>query len=214
MKRSAVEEAGGCEESPRTWEDLLLQLKISARHPIAFVPEYLVGIRVRPDSLSQGRKAMLAGWLELRERIRQLFPQVPAFVHDWGHASRCVQMAESFAWRGKYGRCATLLFDALRHDPEYVRCFLQYRLERSLRLRLQRPAMSRPGAPFAKWDPRTPSELNPFGLPPEGGALLRLHEKRARIVAALDEKLALRPARPSPDCALQHLNSGASEQIC
>jgi glycosyltransferase involved in cell wall biosynthesis len=190
MKRSAIEEAGGCEESPRTWEDLLLQLKVSARHPIAFVPEYLVGIRVRSDSLSQGRQAMLAGWLELRRRIRELFPQVPRYVHDWGHASRCVQMAESFAWQGKFRRCAALLFDALRHDPQYVRRFLQYRLARRIRVHNARPQRSLPGAPFPLWDPAETSRLDPFGLPGEGGALLRLHEKRVRMLAALDEELA------------------------
>lgn len=136
MKRSAVLEAGGCDEALRSWEDLLLQLEISARHSIGNVPDFLVGYRVRPNSLSADRAAMLAGWQAVRRRLRERFPQVPRKVHAWAYARRCLELAESFAWKGSYARCAALLLQALHHDPQRTTLFLAWRGKRRLMRRL------------------------------------------------------------------------------
>lgn len=196
VRRAALEAVGGCEESPRTWEDLLLQLKLSASYPIAYVPEFLVGCRVRGDSLSRDQERMLAGWRELRARISELFPQVPQAVHDWGHAARVTEMAEGFAWQGRYGRSAALLADALRHDPAYVLRFLAHRIGRRIARMAGGGARSAPGAPFLEWDPRQPSGLRPHGPDAEGGSLRRLRERRQAELARLD--LELRRASGPP----------------
>lgn len=201
MKRSAVKEACGCDEAFRSWEDLLLQLKISARHPIAFVPQYLVGYRISPGSLSQHVDDMLNTWLQLRERIKQLFPQIPNYVHDWAHGTRCVHFAESFAWRGRYLKCAKLLFSALRHDPRWTLRFLSYRIMRHLKLRLSQSVEAKQGLPFLDSSPEEQQHLQTSDSPAEGRALLRLHQERVRILAELDRKLALGvPARRGTCC--------------
>lgn len=190
MKRSAVQQAGGCEEGWRTYEDLLLQLKISASWPIAFVPLYLVGYRVQAGSLSQSMDAMAAEWLQLDRHIRQLFPHVPRHVHDWGHARRCAEIAESFAWRGQYGRSASFLWKAIRHDPEWSLRYLQHRVARHVRRRLGAPRAAREGPRFFDADPCEPLNYDPHGAPLTGGGLARLEHLRLARLAALDERLA------------------------
>jgi glycosyltransferase involved in cell wall biosynthesis len=189
MRRSSVEAVGGCEQSPRTWEDLLLQLKISAAHEIAFVPEYLVGIRLRRGSLSQRTDEMLAGWRQIRARLRELFPQVPARIHNWGHAFRMLEIAESYAWRGRYGASAARLLDALAHDPAFGVRFLQYRLARSARRRLQAKVEHQRGRNFFDYEPDEPAGLDPFGIAAEGAALLKLREKRLNEIVQVDQAL-------------------------
>ena len=190
MKRCAVEAVGGCEESPRTWEDLLLQLKISAAHEIAFVSEYLVGIRLRRESLSQQTDEMLAGWRQVRARVPELFPQVPACIHNWGHAIRLLEIAESYAWRGRYLASAAQLFEALAHDPAFVLRFVRYRIARSARRRFRSPIGHQPGRDFFDYSSKEPAGLDPFQIAAEGPGLLKLRDKRMKEVAELDEALA------------------------
>ena len=190
MKRSAVEAVGGCEEVPRTWEDLLLQLKLSAAYELAYVPEYLVGVRVRRESLSQRTDEMLAGFREVRARIRELFPQVPAWIHRSGEAFRLVEIAESYAWDGRYQASASRLFEALRLDPRFVLQFLVHRLARSARLRLRKRVDCRPGRIFSDYGSREPAGLDPFGIAPEGPALKKLRETRLKRIDVVDEALA------------------------
>jgi glycosyltransferase involved in cell wall biosynthesis len=190
LKRSAVAEVGGFNESWRTWEDLLMQLKVSARHPIAFVPEFLVGYRLRSDTLSQNMDEMASVWLQLDQHIRQLFPNVPRHVHDWGHARRCADIAESFAWRRQLGRSAQFLLKAARCDPAWTVRFLQFRISRHLK---QRMAGRRPAPQplrFADADPDKAMDVDPHGAPVVGGALARLEAKRMQRISRLDEQSA------------------------
>lgn len=186
MRRSAVAAVGGYDPRLASWEDLLLQLRISARHPIAFVPEYLVGYRVRPDSLSADPHNMLGSWRAARGLIEELFPQVPRFVRDWAHARRCIELAESFAWRRDFVTCASLLAEGARHDPKRVAHVLGYRLARHLKRRLSRPAEAAAGPLFTECEP---AELFRRDAS-EGPALLRLEAERQRHLEDLDRSLA------------------------
>lgn len=200
IRRGVLEAVGGCEESPRTWEDMLLQLKVSASYEIACVPEFLVGCRVLGSSLSRDQERMLAGWRELRTRIRQLFPQVPDRVHSWGHSARVLEFAEAFAWQGKYGRSAALLAEALGHDPAYVLRFLAYRLLRRAARMSAGAGKTGAGPHFFELDPRRPSGLRPHGPPREGASIRRLRSRREAALARLDLELRKLSA-PRPEAA-------------
>lgn len=190
MKRSAVAEAGGCDESLRSWEDLLLQLTICSRHPIGFVPAYLVAYRLRPDSLTADIPQMLDGWRVVRRRIEAQFPQVPRRVHGWAHGKRCAMFAESFAWRRQYRTCASLLAEAMRYDPVRTSYFLKYRIARRLARHDNPSAIHKPIINFADCDPDQPQRLEAYEPRLEGGDLGKLEAKRTAELAKLDTIIA------------------------
>jgi glycosyltransferase involved in cell wall biosynthesis len=190
MKRSAVASAGGCDELLKSWEDLLLQLKISLRHPIGFVPEYLIGYRVRPGSLSSDPRNMLCNWRLARQRVKELFPEVPRFVSNWAHGRRCAGFAESFAWQGRFFATAELLLEALWYDPLWTLRFLTYRLTRRL-MRRRSPAVESSHSPaFLHCRPDQQIRLDPFDAGLGGSSLRRLEVKRAELLKAAGVTLA------------------------
>jgi glycosyltransferase involved in cell wall biosynthesis len=189
MKRSAVEEAGGCDESFKSWEDLLLQLAISDRYPIGFVPEYLVGYRLRTNSLSNDIDNMLRGWRAVRTRLASQFEDVPSFVHAWAHGTRCAMFAEGYAWRGRYRRSAALLLEALRQDPAWTSRFLRFRLARRARRGFSRPAPALAGPDFFDCDPSQPIVANLVEQRRGRGQFAKFEEDRLRTLAKLDERL-------------------------
>ena len=183
MRRDVVRELGGYDETLSSWEDLLLQLRISADHAIDHVPEYLVGYRVRPGSLSARPDNMLASWRKARQRIDQLFPQVPKFVRDWAHGKRCAELAEGFAWRAEYQRSAGLLAEALRHDPRWTSQWLALRSRRFVKRRTSKREPMAPGARFLDYDPRKEAVSSEK-------LLTALEDGRIAMLTKLDEDLA------------------------
>lgn len=181
MRSDVIRELGGYEETLSSWEDLLLQLQISDDHVIDYVPEYLVGYRVRPGSLSARPDNMLASWRRARERIDQLFPQVPRFVRDWAHGKRCAELAEGFAWKGEHRRTAGLLAEALRYDPRWTSHWLAFRSWRFVSRRGSKRATMAPR--FLDCDPAKEA------LPGEK-LLTALEESRIATLTKLDVELA------------------------
>ena len=182
MRRDVVRELAGYDEALSSWEDLLLQLRISANHAIDHVPEYLVGYRVRPGSLSARPDNMLASWRKARALIDELFPQAPRFVRDWAHGKRCAELAEGFAWKGDFRRSAALLTEALRHDPRWTSQWLAFRSRRFVSRRTSKREETPTAARFLDCDPR--NEV----LPSEK-LLIRLEEARIATLTKLDEDL-------------------------
>ena len=183
MRLDVVRELGGYDETLSSWEDLLLQLRISADHAIDHVPEYLVGYRVRPGSLSARPDNMLASWRNAHERIDQLFPEVPRFVRNWAHGKRCAELAESFAWRGEYRRTVRLLAEALRHDPRWTLEWLARRSKRFATRRISRREAEAPGPRFLDCDPAVE-------VLPSENLLPALDKSRIGTLTKLDEELA------------------------
>ena len=183
MRRDVVRELGGYDETLSSWEDLLLQLRISASHAIDHVPEYLVGYRVRPGSLSAMPDNMLASWRKARERIDRLFPQVPRFARKWAHGRRCADLAESFAWKGDYGQTLKLLAEAARFDPKWTAQWLAFRSWRFTARRISRQEAVASGRRFLDCDPH--NEELPSAMP-----LLALEEHRIATLTKLDRELA------------------------
>ena len=190
MKRSAVEKAGRLDESFRSWEDLLLQLAISSRHPIGFVPERLLGYRVRPGSLSKDIDAMDRSWRAVRMRLREQFPKVPGFVHAWAHGTRCAMFAEGYAWKRRYVRSAAWLLEAFRHDPGWTSEFLLYRLKRLVKKAFSAPEPPFEAPRFLDCDPSKPLLADPLEHSRTGTRFARFEQARLRTLADLDERLA------------------------
>ncbi len=186
MSRSAAIDAGGYDETLISWEDLFLFASICASHPVACVPEYLVGYRVRPGSLSADLRNMLGSWSLARRLIGRRFPQVPSFVHRWGHGRRTAELAEGFAWKGRYFTAARLLFDALLHDPVRTSSLLAYRLRRRLGGKARADESAAPH--FSDCDVAQPYRLSAFDSGLEGTRLRVLEAKRARTLDALDRR--------------------------
>ena len=197
MRRKAVVDAGGCEATYESWEDLILQLRITESHPVAFVPEYLVGYRVRGSSLSADPQNMLKSWRRAREELKLLFPNVPRFVHDWAHSLRILHLAESFAWRRSYSVSASLLAEAFQHDPARTWAVLRYRLARSVKGRRGRRRAHETAPLFLDCNPRERVLLNDYGLGSEGKQLRQLEAGRVSVLAALDQAL-VETARSAP----------------
>lgn len=188
MRRSALVEAGGFDETLASWEDLLVHIAVSARHPIAFVPEYLVGYRVRPGSLSADRQNMLDSWRVARQKIERQFPQVPRHVHRWGHSRRTLELAEGFAWQGHHSKSARLLAEALIADPERTLAFLSYRLKRKLGGKVRVDCGEAPL--FSKCDVARQYRLSAFDRGLEGARLRALDSRRERMMDEIDRRLA------------------------
>jgi glycosyltransferase involved in cell wall biosynthesis len=190
MDRRAVLAMGGFDTDLRNSEDLVFQARAAASFPIAFVPEYLVGYRVRSRSLSQDVIAMRDSWFQIHRRFADWFPQVPAYVHRWGHARRCMSMAESLALRKGYTSALRLVAIAVRQDPTWSLAFLSWRLGRTLSVRRERGPNTRSSRAFLKYDPTRPSceEDEIYGA--QGAMLRRLHQSRISRLNDLDRKLA------------------------
>lgn len=190
IKRSAIAEADGYDERLASWEDWLLQLRITARHPVAFVPEYLVGYRARPGSLSADPANMLQSWRAARRIAAEPFPHIPDEVQRWAHGKRCALLAESFAWRGRYGTAAALMGEAFRNDWRWTSSFLRFRAGRSLRNRFANRPPTLAGPLFADCDPAAAAAPTRSEAGAIGGGLRRLEEQRRRILEAIDRDLA------------------------
>ena len=183
IRRQSIQDVGGYDEALSSWEDLLLQLRISEKHPIDYVPEFLVGYRVRPGSLSATPHNMLASWRTAREMIETYFPQVPRFVRDWANGRRCAELAESFAWNGDHGTSGGLLAEAMRSDPQWTTRWLAYRTVRTIKRRISRPENDFDGPNFLDCDPTEDVR------PPEQ-VLPSLEKERIPRLTALDAELA------------------------
>ena len=190
MRRSVVADMGGYDESLASWEDLLLQLRISARAPIACLPEYLVGYRIRPGSLSKNLDGMLESWRQVRTKARHAFPAVPSFVHKWAHAHRCAAFAEGFAWRGQYGKCLRLLSEAAAADLRWTQLMLRFRTGRRLRSATGRQAGPEALPLFSQCDPARRAAPSPEQQ--STARLQALQAKRIATLTQLDEALAER----------------------
>ena len=86
LSKAAFVEAGGYDESFRQGcEDIVLELEIARRRPIAVVPEYLFGYRVHARNFTRDFDLLLTGWtrafaaIQARTRLpRNLVRQVNA----------------------------------------------------------------------------------------------------------------------------------------
>lgn len=120
--------AGGC-------EDLLVQLQLARRFPVAFVPQYLVGYRLMPGSMSSEPERMRRSWRQALE-VLDAAPSLSRKALRWSEGSRALLLAETSALRGEIGRALRLLGRAWASDPARTGLNLLFRAARHVELRL------------------------------------------------------------------------------
>jgi glycosyltransferase involved in cell wall biosynthesis len=118
FRRAALLDVGGYDATLRPrgalgGEDWKLSLLLTARHPAAVNPHYLVGYRRTAGSLSADPTNQTASLLLVLEDVRRQFPGVAA-RHYWAARTDVLiwllpRWAESGHW-GRFGRYAALAF--------------------------------------------------------------------------------------------------------
>lgn len=127
FSRAALLAVGGYDERLRQLgaegcEDLLVQFRLARHHPVAVVPEYLVGYRLTSGAMSGDPDRMSRSW---RKALELLGPvdQLSRRALRWNDGERALLLAETRALRGEIGPALGLLGLAIRRDP--VRTGLQ-----------------------------------------------------------------------------------------
>lgn len=189
MRRAALDEAGGYDESVMRSEDYLLQIAIARRHPILCVPEYLVGYRIMPGSKTSDREAMFAAWRALTPMLRASSPRGGRAALRWADGKRCLDMAEYMAARGRYRTSVALLARAALADPAWTTLNMAYWLARGLRRHVD--SVARPAeAPVDFFDAPTdaPIARDPREAVQRTDRLRRLEARRFERLAGRDRR--------------------------
>jgi glycosyltransferase involved in cell wall biosynthesis len=208
FERAALLEAGGYEERLRAQgaegtDDFLIQLQIAARHPIDVVPEYLVGYRMRPHSLSANAERMFRSWSIAAAMFAE---KEPAFEQAWrwSRGYYALLLAEARALRGAWSGAARMLAEAAAADPAWTSAYLAYRAARTVNRKLGAPPPAAP-IPFAEWDPTVPSPPDPHRIASWANRLARIERTRmAQLARAEDTPGALKDAGGSARAAATH----------
>lgn len=117
VRKEALAEIGGFNESLHGCEDYLVQLQLAAKYPIACVPEVLVYYRQRPSSASADSRRMLHYWRKAIEILTKedILPR-NRIVH-WTYSRACWGLAVSDLRRGRILRSFRLFAWAVLSDP-------------------------------------------------------------------------------------------------
>ncbi|HEY5721461.1 MAG TPA: glycosyltransferase [Allosphingosinicella sp.] len=148
---AAARAAGGYDESLRAegaWgcEDWLLQMEIAALRPIACVPEYLIGYRVRPDAMSSDGERTHRSWAAAKRRFEARHGRTRCAGGRRHPAMRWFLLAEYRAHRGGWRSVPALIARALRADPARVSLWIAGRSARWAR-RVAAPGRERAEGP-------------------------------------------------------------------
>jgi Glycosyl transferase family 2 len=136
ISRRALLAVGGYDERLRRLgaqgcEDLLVQFRLARHHPVAVVPEYLVGYRLTSGSMSGDPDRMVRSWRQAMALLGAAAGLSPRALR-WNEASRALTLAETRALRGELAPAFRLLLAALRRDPARTSVNLLLRTVRHL----------------------------------------------------------------------------------
>lgn len=190
VSRDALVRVGGYDESLRAGgaqgcEDVMIQLRIARRHPIAVVPEYLVGHRRHGDNMSGDFDQMVRSWrLVYREVAQQ--NSVPKSLLRWVDAKCALDIAERRAVDGKLADALRQLAMALVGDP--VRCggIVAYRTIRSARRRMSKAPARLELPSFYDVDPARELIGDPYRLKRFSARIDEINASRLRRFAEED----------------------------
>lgn len=189
--RAALLEIGGYDPSLRAEraqgaEDLLAQIRIARRWPIAFVPEHLVGWRHGAESMSRDVEQMDRSCRLVYRRLHAEGASLPRWVGQRMLASSALDLAEHYAASGRLPRSTKWLLRALALDPTRTLLYLSYRTVRFIRRRLG-PRVAEPDLPhFYEADPSAWLNHDPYLLPRFDALLRKLELARLRRLATMD----------------------------
>jgi glycosyltransferase involved in cell wall biosynthesis len=165
LSRQAVEEVGGYDEDLRACEDIMMQLSIARRHPVAVVPEHLLGYRTRPGSMSTNSEVVVQSWRNVNRKLVADGARIPQQVLRWNEGFFERIFAEQSLRLGDLRGTVSHMFRAVRIDPLRWGSYAAYRLTRSVRHRIFGRRKPLPPLVFGKVDPRAalPSDADQIG---------------------------------------------------
>lgn len=136
IPRPALLAVGGYDERLRGLgaegcEDLLVQFRLAQLHPVALVPEYLVGYRLTSGSMSGDPDRMFRSWRQAMALLGAT-DGLSRRILRWNEGSRTLALAETRALRGEIGAALRLLGRAFRQDPARTSLNLLLRTARYL----------------------------------------------------------------------------------
>lgn len=184
ISRAAVEKVGGFDEFLQASEDTLMNLRIARFFPVAAVPEYLIGYRIRPEAMWRSIDLVIDSWRSVVQRILTEGGEIPPYLLRWveGHLHKV--QAEERLGRRHYVEALEHLAIAISHDPVRWGGYVVYRLLRTT-TRLIRGRRTTPErVPFSALDPRAIVQSDPDEVVFLARMLRELQAKRLRRLAA------------------------------
>jgi len=182
FRREAVLALGGYDESLESCEDILLQFQLAARHPVAFVPEYLTGYRQIAGQMTANRDSMLRGWRQVRRRLRATCPGVRHDYDRWMDARQHYFAFLADRAAGRRAAAVRRLLQALGKDPRWT--WGQLRLALARRRAGPQQPVEKPG--FLEVDPNAPIGGDPLAQSKPALRLRALERKRLARLEVLD----------------------------
>jgi GT2 family glycosyltransferase len=191
LSRDALIEVGGYDPSLRErgaqgCEDVLLQLQIARRHPVACVPEYLVGHRRHGRNMSSGFDRMVRSWRLAYDQVASEKPGLPPHLLRRVEGKCAFDIAEQEMHAGRYLGGLAHLAEALVRDPARCGSLLAYRAVRSARRRLGHGPSAAEPPPFGDVDPAQPLATDPHEIAALSRSLDALNSRRLLRLAELD----------------------------
>jgi glycosyltransferase involved in cell wall biosynthesis len=165
ISREALRSVGGYDEGRGfldCCEDMVLQLRLARRYPVAVVPRPLVGYRIGGARSADYRRAYRS-WLAALKLLAAKGEGLPGRAGRWNLAWRRLQAAEAAAWRGRGLEAARYLAAAMLGDPVRTTLALGGRLGRTAAKRLGWRDPDRWTAPLERLDRRRMDRLDRDG---------------------------------------------------
>jgi hypothetical protein len=192
--RDALVAAGGYDEELRTrhaqgYEDWMLQLAIARDHPIACVPEHLVGWRMHGANMSSDFEQMDRSRRLMFRQLAESGAKLPPSAVRQVAARDAFEIAQQKAVQRRYGSALGWLGRSLAIDPAGSGLMLTYRALRSVRRRLggrDEPAR-RPD--FFDVDPASGIGADPHRIKWFARLVDALDSRRLRRLEQLDDRL-------------------------
>lgn len=166
-------------------EDWLVQMRIARTHPVALVPEYLVGWRRTGRNMSDDAEQMHRACRLIFDRLAAAGISLPRHVPRRVEGKSAFDVADHFVGAGKLGAGIRWLAQALWLDP--LRCGLlaTYRVARAVRRRIGAVPPSRQPSHFYDVDPAIDIPSDPYQLAGFSGFLSRLEQSRLNRLTRL-----------------------------
>ncbi len=138
IRREAARAVGGYDPGLRAagaegCEDVQIQFQLARRWPVAVVPEFLVGYRKYPGSMSSNMRQIVRSWNLVYDQLVVDNPTMPRRVVRWNASFFNILLAEDAAIRGKFGSALMHLAKGLVLDPPRWSAYIFYRLCRTAR---------------------------------------------------------------------------------
>lgn len=119
IKRSCIEEIGGFDPERQLGPaaDIKLFLRIAERYDFGVVPDYLVGYRRTPHSMSRNVLEMFRSQDRVFLEARSRHPELPRRLFRWARSEGCLWLASECLRRQEFRAGVAMLFQALLRDP-------------------------------------------------------------------------------------------------